>query len=125
MASQRDPQNLKNLTKSAKWHPQRPFESSFGRFHFRKGFQVVPRDLQNLKNYSFTKVKPSFSEIHSSLEMVTLGHLLGAFWHHFPSHGLLNCARSGKKDPFEKPQKNNQILRPKLTPKMTSKLVEY
>ena len=56
MASQRDPQNLKNLTKSAKWPPQTPFENSFGRFHFRKGFQVVPKDLQNLKNHGFTLV---------------------------------------------------------------------
>jgi hypothetical protein len=54
MASQRDPQNLKNLTKSAKWQPRTPFESSFGRFHFRKGFQVAPKDLQNLKNDGFT-----------------------------------------------------------------------
>ena len=84
MASQRDPQNLKNLTKSAKWHPQTPFESSFGRFHFRKGFQVVPKDLQNLKNHSFTIVKPLFSEINSDLKMVSFGHLFGPFWHHFP-----------------------------------------
>ena len=117
MASQRDPQNLQNLTKSAKWHPQTPFESSFGRFHFRKGFQVVPKDLQNLKNHSFTLVKPLFSEIHSDLKMVTFGHLFGPFWDHFPSHGLPNGAQSCKKDSFKKHQKNNQILGAKLTPK--------
>ena len=116
MVSQRDPQNLKNLTKSAKWHPQTPFESSFGRFHFRKGFQVVPKDLQNLKNHSFTLVKPLFLEIHSDLKIVFFGHLFGPFWHHFPSHGLPNGAQSGKKDPFKKQQKNDQILGPKLTP---------
>ena len=117
MASQRDPQNLKNLTKSAKWELRTPFETSFARFHFRNGFQVVPRDLQNLKNDGFTIVKQSFSEIHSSLEMVTFGHLLGALWHHFASPGLLNDAQSGKKDPFKKQQKNDQILGPKLAPK--------
>ena len=58
MASQRDPQNLKNLTKSAKWVPRTPFESSFGRFHFRKGFKVVPKDLQNLKNHDLLKKNP-------------------------------------------------------------------
>ena len=114
MASQRDPQNLKNLTKSAKCHPQTPFESSFGRFHFRKGFQVVPKDLQNLKNHSFTIVKPLFSEIHSGLKMVSFGHLFGPFWDHFPSHALPNDAQCGKKDPFEKHQKNCQILDTKL-----------
>ena len=117
MASQRNPQNLKNLTKSAKWGSQTPFETSFARFHFRKGFQVVPRDLQNLKNHSFTIVKPLFSEIHSSLKIVTFGHLLGAFWHRFPSHELPNGAQSAKKDPFKKQQKNYQILGSKLTPK--------
>ena len=117
MASQRDPQNLKNLTKSAKWHPQTPFESSFGRFHFRKGSQALSKDLQNLKNHSFTLVKPLFSEIHSDLKMVTFGQLLGAFWHHFPSHELPNGAQSAKKDPFKKQQKNNQILEVKLAPK--------
>ena len=117
MVSQRDPQNLKNLTKSAKWHPQTPFESSFGRFHFRKGFQVVPKDLQNLKNDGFTIVKPLFSEIHSDLKMVSFGHLFGPFWHHFPPHELPNGAQSAKKEPFKKQQKNDQILRPKLTPK--------
>ena len=117
MASQRDPQNLKNLTKSAKWDSQTPFESSFAHFHFRNGFQVVSRDLRNLKNYCFTIVKPSFSEIHSSLEMVTFGALLGAFWHHFPSHVLPNGAQSGKKDPFKKQQKNDKILEAKLAPK--------
>ena len=110
MASQRDPQNHKNLTKSAKWHPQTPFESSFGRFHFRKGFQAVSKDLQNLKNDGFTIVKPSFSEIHSDLKMVSFGPLFGPFWDHFPSHALSNGAQSGKKDPFKKHQKNNQIL---------------
>ena len=117
MASQRDPQNLKNLTKSAKLDSQTPFESSFAHFHFRNGFQVVSRDLRNLKNDGFTIVKPSFSEIHSSLEMVTFGHLLGAFWHHFPSHGLPNGAQSAKKDPFKKQKKNDQILEAKLAPK--------
>ena len=117
MASQRDPQNLKNLTKSAKWDSRTAFESSFARFHFRHGFQVVSRDLQNLKNDGFTVVKPSFSEIHSSLEMVTFRHLLGAFWHHFPSHGLPNGAQNGKKYPFKKEQKNDQILEAKLAPK--------
>ena len=102
MASQRDPQNLKNLTKSAKWHPQTPFESSFGRSHFTKGFQVVPKDLQDLKNPSFTIVKPLFSEIHSGLKMVSFGHLFGPFWDHFGHHGLPNGAQSAKKDPFEK-----------------------
>ena len=69
MASQRDPQNLKNLTKSATWEPQTPFQSSLVRFCFRKGFKVVPKDLQNLKNYSFTIVKQLFSEIHSDLKI--------------------------------------------------------
>ena len=122
MASQRDPQNLKNLTKSTKWESQTPFESSFAHFHFRNGFQVVPRDLRNLKNDGFTVVKPLFSEIRPGLKMVTFGHLLGAFWHHFPSHGLPNGAQSAKKDPFKKQQKNDQILGSKLTPKMTSKM---
>ena len=117
MASHRDPQNLKNLIKSAKWHPQTPFQSSFGRFHSRKGFQVVPKDLQNLKNHSFTIVKPLFSEIHPSLKMVSFRHLFGPFWHHFPSHGLPNGAQSGKKGLFKKHQKNDQILDPKLAPK--------
>jgi len=117
MASQRDPQNLKNLTKSAKWHPQTPFESSFGRFHFRKGFQALSKDLRNLKNDGFTKVKPLFSEIHSALKMVSFGHLFGPFWHHFPPHELPNGAQSAKKDPFKKQQKNDQILGSKMTPK--------
>ena len=117
MASQRDPQNLKNLTKSAKLETRTPFESSLGRFHCKKGFQVVPKDLQNLKNDSFTSVKPLFSEIHSDLKMVSFGHLFGPFWHHFPSHALPNGAQSGKKDPFKKHQKNYQILDTKLTPK--------
>ena len=117
MASQRDPQNLKNLTKSAKWTSQTPFESSFGSFHFRKGFQVVPKDLQNLKNDSFTIVKPLFSETHPSLKKVTFGHLFGPFWDHFPLHKLPNGAQSTKKDPFKKQQKNDQILDAKLAPK--------
>ena len=117
MVSQRDPQNLKNLTKSAKWHPQTPFESSFGRFHFRKGFQALSKDLHNLKNHGFTIVKPLFSEIHSDLKIVSFGHLFGPFWDHFPSHELAKRAQSAKKDPFKKHQKNYQILRPKLTPK--------
>ena len=117
MASQRDPQNPKNLTKSAKWHPQISFDSSFGRFHFRKGFQVVPKDLQNLKNHSFTIVKPLFSEIHSDLKMVSFGHLFGPFWHHFPPHELPNGAQSAKKEPFKKQQKNDQNLDAKLAPK--------
>ena len=102
MVSQRDPQNLKNLTKSAKWEPQMPFENSFARFQFRKGFQVVSRHLQNLKNVSFTIVKQLFSEIHPSLKMVSFGHLFGPFWDHFPSHELSNGAQSAKKDPFKK-----------------------
>ena len=117
MASQRDPQNPKNLTKSAKWHPQTPFESSFGRSHFRKGFQVVPKDLQNLKNLSFTLVKPLFSEIHSGLKLVSFGHLFEPFWHHFSSHELPNGAQNAKKDPFKKQQKNDQILNVKVAPK--------
>ena len=117
MASQRDPQNLKNLTKSAKWHPQTPFESSFGRFHFRKGFQALSKDLHNLKNHGFTIVKPLFSEIHSALKMVSFGHLFGPFWHHFPPHELPNGAQSAKKEPFKKQQKNDQILEVKLAPK--------
>ena len=117
MASQRDPQNLKNLTKSAKLEPRTPFESSLGRSHCRKGFQVVPKDLQNLKNDSFTYVKPLFSEIHSDLKMVSFGHLFGPFWDHFPSHVPPNDDQSGKKDAFKKHQKNYQILRPKMTPK--------
>ena len=117
MASQRAPQNHQNLTKSAKWHPQTPFESSFGRFHFRKGFQAVSQDLQNLKNDGFTIVKQSFSEIHSDLKMVSLGPLFGPFWDHFLSHTLPNGAQSGKKEPFKKHQKNYQVLGPKLTPK--------
>ena len=122
MVSQRDPQNPKNLTKSAKWHPQTPFQSSFGRFHSRKGFQVVPKDLQNLKNHGFTIVKPLFSEIHPSLKMVSLGHLLEPFWDHFPSHALPNGAQSGKKHPFRKHKKNYQILGAKMTSKMTLKM---
>ena len=100
MASQRVLQNLKNLTKSAKLETRTPFEGSLGRFHFRNGFQVVSRDLRNLKNDSFTLVKPSFSEIHSDLKMVTFGHLFGPFWDHFPSHEVPNGAQSGKKDSF-------------------------
>ena len=117
MASQRDPQNLKNLTKSVKWDSQTPFETSFARFHFRKGFQVVPRGLQNLKNDGFTIVKPLFSEIHSGLKMVSFGHLFGPFWDHFPLHELPNGAQSTKKDPFKKQQKNDQILEATLAPK--------
>ena len=117
MASQKDLQNLKNLTKSAKWHPQTPFESSFGRFHFRKGFQALSKDLQNLKNHSLTLVKPLFSEIHSGLKMVSFGHLFGPFWHHFPPQELPNGAQSDKKEPFKKQQKNDQILEAKLAPK--------
>ena len=105
MASHRDPQNLKNLIKSAKWHPQTPFQSSFGRFHSRKGFQVVPKDLQNLKNHGFTIVKPLFSEIHPSLKMVSFGHLFGPFWDHFPSHALPNGAQSAKKELSENIEK--------------------
>ena len=117
MASQRDPQNLKNLTKSVKWNSQTPFESSFARFHFRNGFQVVSRDLLNLKKYCFTIVKQLFSEIHSGLKMVSFGHLFGPFWDHFPSHALPNGAQSAKKDPFKKHQKSDQILEAKLAPK--------
>ena len=117
MASQRDPQNLKNLTKSAKWHPQTPFESSFGRFHFRKGSQALSKDLQNLKNHSFTIIKQLFSEIHPGLKIVSFGYLFGPFWDHFPSHGLSNDVQSGKKGSFKKHQNNYQILRPKPTPK--------
>ena len=117
MASQRDPQNLKNLTKSAKWHLQTPFESSFGRFHCRKGFQADFKDLQNFENHGFTFVKQLFSEIHPSLKMVSFAYLLGPFWHRFLSHELPNGAQSAKKDPFKKRQKNNQILEAKLTPK--------
>ena len=117
MASHRDPRNLKNRIKSAKWHPQTPFQSSFGRLRSRKGSQVVPKDLQNLKNHSFTTVNPLFSEIHPSLKTVTFGQLLGAFWHHFPSHELPNSAQNAKKDPFKKQQKNYQILEAKLAPK--------
>ena len=109
MASQRDPQNHQNLTKSAKWHPQTPFESSIGRFHFRQGFQVVSQDLQNLKNDGFTLVKPSFSEIHSDLKMVSFGHLLGPFWDHFLSHALPNGAQSGKKDPSKTIEKSIKL----------------
>ena len=117
MASQRDRQNLKNLTKSAKWHPQTPFESFFGRFHFRKSSQALSKDLRNIKNHGFTKVKPLFSEIHSGLKMVSFGHLFGPFWDRFPSHELPNGAQSAKKDPFKKQQKNDQILEVKLAPK--------
>ena len=122
MTSHRDPQNLKNLIKSAKWHPQTPFESSFGRFHFRKGFQVVPKDLQNLKNHSFNIVKPLFSEIHPSLKTVTFGHLFGPFWHHFPHHELPNGAQIAKKEPFKKQQKKRSNFRGQTGSKMTSKL---
>ena len=111
MASQRDPQNLKNLTKSAKWHPRTPFERSFARFHIRNGFQVVSRDLLNLKNDGFTLVKPLFSEIHSDLKMVSFGILFGSFWEHFPSHALPNGAQSAKKDPFKKQQKKQSNFR--------------
>ena len=117
MASQRDPQNLKNLTKSAKLETQRLFESSLGRFHFRNGFQVVSGDLRNLKNDCFTLVKPSFSEKHSDLKILIFGHLFGPFWHHFPSHEVPNGAQSGKKDSFKKHEKNYAILRSKLIPK--------
>ena len=102
MASQRDPQNLKNLKKSAKWEPQMSFETSFARFQFRKGFQVVSRQLQNLKNDGFTIVKQLFSEIYSTHKIISFGSLLGAFWHHFPPHELPNDAQSAKKDPFKK-----------------------
>ena len=122
MPSQRDPQNPKNLTKSAKWHPQAPFESSLGRFHFRNGFQVVSRDLRNLKNDGFTSVKPSFSEIHSDLKMVTFGHLFEPFWDHFPSHGLPNGTQSGQKDSFKKHQKKLTSFRSQTDPKKTSKM---
>ena len=105
MVSQRDPQNLKNRTKSAKWEPQMPFETSFARFQFRKSLQVVSRHLQNLKNDGFTNVKPLFSEIHSTHKIVSFGTLLKAFWHHFRSHCLPNGAQNGKKDPFKKQQK--------------------
>ena len=117
MASQRDPQNLKNLTKSANLDSQTPFESSFGPFHFRKGFQAVSQDLQNLKNDGFTWGKQLFSEIHSDLEMVSFGNLSGPFWDHFLSHALPKGAQSGKKDPFKKHQKNHNFFSPKLTPK--------
>ena len=117
MASQRDPQNLKNLTKSANLDPQTPFESSFGPFYFRKGSQAVSQDLQSLRNDGFTLVKPSFSEIRFGLEMITFGHLLGAFLHHFPFHGLLNGVQSVQKDSFKKQQKNDQILEAQLAPK--------
>ena len=110
MASQRDPQNHQNLTKSAKWHPQTPFQSSFGRFHFRKGSQALSKD-------GFTSVKPLFSEIHSGLKMVSFGHLVGPFWEHFPLHELPNGAQSAKKEPLKKQQKNDQILEVKLAPK--------
>ena len=93
-----------------------PFENSFARFQFRKGFQIVSRHLQNLKNVSFTLVKPLFSETHSTHKIVSFGSLLGGFWHHFRSHCLPNAAQSGKKDPFKKHQKNHQILGPKLIP---------
>ena len=106
MVSQRDPQNLKNLTKSAKWEPQTPFQSSFGRFHSRKCFQVVPKNFQNLKNHSFTLLKQLFFEIHPSLKMVSFGHLFGPFWDHFPSHALPNGAQSAKKALSENIQKN-------------------
>ena len=121
MASQRDPQNLKNRTKSAKWHPRTPFESSFGRFHFRKGFQVVPKDLQNLKNHSLTKVKPLFSENLPALKLVSFGHLLGSLLVPFPLPWLPDGAQSCKKDPFKKHKKNYQILSTKLTPKRPPK----
>ena len=110
MTSQRDPQNLKDLTKSEKWKLQMAFESFFARFRFRQGFQVAPKDLENLKKYSSTSVKSMFPEIHSSHKVVSFWYILGAFWHHFPSHGLPNDAQSGKKDPFKKLQKNDQIL---------------
>ena len=93
------------------------FESSFARFHVRNGFQVVSRDLLNLKNDGLTLVKPLFSEIHTSLEMVTFDHVLRASWHHFSSHELPNGAQSAKKDPLKKLQKNDQILETELTPK--------
>ena len=121
MASQRDPQNLKNLTKSAKWLPRTPFES-FGCFHFRKGFQVVPKDVQNLENDCFTIVKQLFSEIHSDLKMVSFGHLFGPFWDHFPSHALPNGAQSGKKDPFRKHKKKQSNFKTQTDPKMTSQM---
>ena len=118
MASQRDPQNLKNLTKSAKLESQTPFESSLGRFHFRNGFQVVSRDLRNVKNDGFILVKPSFSEIHSDLKMVTFGHLFGPFWDHFPSHGLPNGAENAKKDP---PKKRTHTIKTKTNKKKNLK----
>ena len=113
MASHRDPQNLKNLIKSAKLHPQTPFQSSFGRFHSRKGFQVVPKDLQNLKNHSFTIVKQLFSEIHPRLKMVSFGHLFGPFWEHFPSHALPNGVQSAKKELSENIAKTVKFQEPK------------
>ena len=105
MASQRDPQNLKNLTKSANLDPQTPFESSFRPFHFRKGSQAVSKDLQNLKNDGFTLVKPSFSEVQSSLKMVSFGPLFEPFGDHFPSRGLPKGAQSDQKDSFRKHKK--------------------
>ena len=108
MVSHRDPRNLKNLTKSAKWHPRTPFESSFGRFHFRKGVQVVHKDLQNLKNHRSTIVKQMFSEIHPGLKLVCFGCLFWAFWDNFPYHALSTGAQSGQKGPFRKHQKKLQ-----------------
>ena len=102
MASQRKPQNLKNLTKSAKGKHQMPFENSFARFHFRKGFQVVLRDLQHLKIYCFTIVKLMFSEIHSSHKVVSFGYYFGAFWHHFRSPFASLMAPKVLKGPFQK-----------------------
>ena len=112
MASQKDPQTFKNLTKSEKWMPQTPFEGSFARFHFRKGFQVVPRDLQNLEIDCFTKVTLLFSEIHSSLKMVSLGHLLEAFGTFFPPMSSLMHTKIGKKDHSQKQQKTIKFQDP-------------
>ena len=117
MASQRDPQNHKNLTKSAKWHLQTAFESSFGRSHFRNGSQALSKDLQNLINHGFTLVKSLFSEIHSGFKMVSFGHLFGPFWHHFPAHELSNDPQSAKKVRSKNKKKNDQILEVKLAPK--------
>ena len=91
-----------------------PFERSFGRFHFRKGSQVVPRDL---KNDSLTNVKQLFSEIHPSLKWSPWDTFLDPFGTTFPSMPSSMAPKVAKRTLSENIKQNYQILGPKLTPK--------
>ena len=98
----------KGPSKSQKSHqiskmaPSNTFGELLWPLSFQKGFPSRSQGPQNVKNDSFTIVKPLFSEIHSSLKMITFGHLFGPFWDHFGHHGLPNGAQSAKKEPFKK-----------------------